>query len=382
MKNGSECFSGLCHAICHSSFLIFKFLIRGTELPTLTADQLTAFVTAKLEAAGVKPAQAAAVARSLVDANLAGYDSHGVQRLLTMLRNIRQGRVKVDEEPFVLRETPVIAVVDGAWTFGQVGARFASELAARKAGESGLAAVSLVRSHHTGRMAEWVEIGARAGLFTMAVTATGNDLSAVVPTGGATGALGTNPMGWGIPRSDGEAPIIVDFSTGATSIGNVQLARARGELLPEGLIVDADGRDTSDPADFFNGGSILPMGGHKGYALSIVIEMLAIALGGGDQVPTDQHSQSLLVICIDPNAFWPQGEWAPTVERIARRIIATPPASDAGRVRLPGEGAAATRANRLRDGIPIPDATWEALTAAPGAGSESTIEQRRHSMRG
>lgn len=281
-----------------------------------------------------------------------------------------------------MRETPVIAVVDGAWTFGQVAARFAAELAVRKAGETGLAAISLVRSHHTGRMAEWVEIGARAGLFTLAVTATGNDLSAVVPTGGATGALGTNPIGWGIPRQNGQSPIIVDFSTGATSIGNVQLARARGEKLADGLIVDSNGQSTSDPADFFNGGSILPMGGHKGYALSVAIEMLAIALGGGNQVPTDQHSQSLLIICIDPNAFWPDGEWAPTVDRIVNRITSTPPAVEGEPVRLPGEGATATRERRLRVGIPIPDATWNALNSVPGAPSESTIDQRRRTMQG
>jgi LDH2 family malate/lactate/ureidoglycolate dehydrogenase len=368
-------------AILHSSFFILNSR-KELPLPTIHAAQLTSLVSDRLEAAGASPAHAARVARSLVDANLAGYDSHGVQRLLTMLRNIRQGRVKLDAEPFMLRETPVIAVVDGDWTFGQVGARFATELAVRKAGETGLAAVSLVRSHHTGRMAEWVEIGAQAGLFTMAVTATGNDLSAVVPTGGATGALGTNPMGWGIPRTGGQPPIIVDFSSGATSIGNVQLARASGEMLPEGLIVDSAGQPTSDPADFFNGGSILPMGAHKGYALSLVIETLAIALGGGDQVPTDEHSQALLVVCIDPDAFWPDGEWAPTVERIVQRITTTPPATDVGRVRLPGEGSAAVRQQRLRDGIPIPDATWEALTAATGAGTESTIEQRRESMRG
>jgi hydroxycarboxylate dehydrogenase B len=296
-----------------------------------------------------------------------------------MLRNIRQGRVKLDVEPSIIRDTPVIAVVDGNWTFGQVGGRFAAELAVRKAGESGLAAVSLVRSHHTGRMAEWVEIGAQAGLFTMAVTATGNDLSAVVPTGGATGALGTNPMGWGIPRH-GQPPIIADFSTGATSIGNVQLARARGETLPEGLIVNRAGEVTSDPADFFNGGSILPMGGHKGYALSIVIEMLAIALGGGDQVPTDQHSQSLLIVCIDPRAFWPDGEWQPTVERIVQRITSTPTLPEVDQILLPGERAAATRDQRLRHGITIPDATWEALEGASDAETQSTIAARRQSM--
>jgi LDH2 family malate/lactate/ureidoglycolate dehydrogenase len=349
-------------------------------LPTLTAAELTAFATTLLEQAGVSPAHAAIVSHSLVDANLAGYDSHGVQRLLTMLRAIRQGRVRLDAEPFILRDTPVVAVVDGDWTFGQVGARFTAELAVRKARESGLAAASLVRSHHTGRMAEWVEIGAQAGLFTMAVTATGNDLSAVVPTGGITGALGTNPMGWGIPRPNGQSPIIVDFSTGATSIGNVQLARARGELLPEGLIVDSSGEPSSNPSDFFNGGSILPMGGHKGYALSIVIEMLAIALGGGDQVPTDQHSQSLLIICIDPDAFWPSGEWAPTVERIVERITSTPTVSDVERVLLPGERSAATRARRTREGIPIPDATWGALQGASDGGTQSTIEGRRRAM--
>ncbi|MFN0072724.1 MAG: Ldh family oxidoreductase [Chloroflexota bacterium] len=347
-------------------------------MPTIAASDLTSFARNLLEQAGASPEHAATVSRSLVDANLAGYDSHGVQRLLTMLRNIKDGRVMAAADPVIVRETPVIAVVDGVWTFGQVGARFAAELAARKARTTGLAAVSLVRSHHTGRMAEWVAIGADQGLFTLAVTATGNDLSAVVPTGGLSGALGTNPIGWGIPRPDGHPPIIVDFSTGATSIGSIQLARARGEPLQDGQIVDADGQPATDPVAFFNGGSILPMAGHKGYALSVVIEMLAIALGGGDQVPTDQHSQSLLVLCIDPHAFWPEDEWAPTVERIARRITSTPTAPGVERVLLPGERSAAVRAQRLREGIPIPDTTWEQLQA--GAAGESTIEQRRRSV--
>lgn len=330
-------------------------------MPNVAADQLRALVHGILVAAGAPDRHAVIVSHSLVDAELTGYDSHGVLRLARSIELIRSGRLDPAAQPAIIRETAVAAVVDGAWTFGHVGARFAADLAVRKAREMGMATVSAVHCHHTGRIGEWVEIGAEAGLVAFAVAATGSGMNAVTPFGGAVPTLGTNPIAWAIPRTDERPPIVVDISTSATARGKLVAARSRGEPVPDGWIVDADGRPTTDPNDYFDGGSILPMGGHKGYALSIIVEMLAIGVGGGDLGPTTSFSQSLLMICIDPLALWPGGEHRATIERVAERIAGTPPAPGVDAVLMPGERAHRCRQDRLVHGIPLADQTWETL---------------------
>jgi LDH2 family malate/lactate/ureidoglycolate dehydrogenase len=332
-------------------------------MPAISAQRLTDLATAIFTAAGATPENAEGVVSSLVDANLAGHDSHGVIRIPFYVKEIQEGRLQPAASPFVVRETASTAVVDGAATFGQVGSRFAADLAIRKAREAGLAAVAAMRCHHTGRIGEWVERVAAAGMVGMATTSSPRGPYSVVPFGGAKGALGTNPMAWAMPRGGGKPPILLDFATSAVAQGKLQVARAKGEPVPAGSIINAAGEPTTDVEEFFGGGFLLPFAGHKGYALSVVVELLAVGLSGGEQVPPGERASCIVVLAIEPDAFRGAGEFDALADSVADRLKAIPPAAGFSEVLVPGEPEARTRAARSRDGIPIPDRTWEAIHA-------------------
>jgi LDH2 family malate/lactate/ureidoglycolate dehydrogenase len=332
-----------------------------------TAEQLTSLATAIFTAAGASPENAEKVVGSLVGANLAGHDSHGVIRIPSYVEDIKKGRLKPAASPFIAREEGPATTVDGASTFGQVGARFATETAVRKARETVMAGVALKRSHHTGRIGEWAERGAAAGLITLATGGRHRTSErTVAPYGGKAPALGTTPIAWAMPRSGGRPPILLDFATSAAARGKLLVARAKGEPLPPGWIVDSEGRPSTNVEDFFNGGFLLPFAGHKGYAMSVIVELMAIGLSGGDLLDASEHGSCLFVLCIDSKAFRPLEEFDRTVESMAERLKAIPPAEGFDEVLLPGEPEARSRAARSRDGIPLPDRTWEALVSVAG----------------
>jgi LDH2 family malate/lactate/ureidoglycolate dehydrogenase len=331
-----------------------------------TAEELRHFVTATLLAAGASEANAKIVTYSVVDSNLAGHDSHGVVRIPSLVRDALSGKLKPAASPTVTHETPTTAVVDGGSTFGHVGSRLAAEIAVRKASATAIAAVALTRANHTGRIGEWAEIGAAAGMVTLVLGSRANSSrgpagGTLAPFGGKSGALGTSPIAWSVPRRDGKPPILLDYATSAVAQGKLQLARAKGESVPLGWIIDSDGRPTTDVEEFFRGGSQLPFGGHKGYALALIVSMLSIGLSSADQLDLSEHASCLFMVCIDPAAFRPAGEFLDYVERSAARIKAVPPAEGFDEVLLPGEPEARTRVTRLRDGIPLSEPIWEEL---------------------
>ena len=139
------------------------------------------------------------------------------------------------------------------------------------------------------------------------------------------------------------------------------MARARGEPVPPGWILDADGRPTTNVEEFYRGGMLLPFAEHKGYALSVIVELLAVGLSGGEVASTTERGACLFVTCIAPDRFRPAEEFIRTVESVVRRLKAVPPVTDGEEVLLPGEPEARMRARRLRDGIPVPAASWDAI---------------------
>jgi uncharacterized oxidoreductase len=139
------------------------------------------------------------------------------------------------------------------------------------------------------------------------------------------------------------------------------MAQAKHESVPQGWIVDAEGHPTTDVEDYFAGGALLPFAAHKGYALSVIIELMAVGLSGGDSVAKSEGGSCLFIACFDPGAFRPNDMFGESVERIVGRLKAVEPADGIGEILLPGEPEARARDRRLREGIPLPDATWEAL---------------------
>jgi hydroxycarboxylate dehydrogenase B len=332
-------------------------------MPTIDQRPLAELATRIFIAAGASPENAEGVVSSLISANLAGHDSHGVLRIPAYVNDVKKGRLDPKGQPTIVRETTTTAVVDGAATFGQVGARYATTVALDKARDGGLAIVGANRCHHTGRIGEWVEQIAAAGMIGMATTSGPNGPYSVAPFGGAKGSLGTNPMAWAVPRASGHPPILMDYATSAVAQGKLQLARAKGDAVPAGSIINARGEPTTNVEDFFVGGLLLPFAGHKGYSLGVMVELLAVGLSAGDRVPDTAATSCLQVLAINPAALRPEGEFIEYVETVAARLKAVPAAPGFNAVLLPGEPEAQTRAARARDGIPLPDRTWEALQA-------------------
>jgi uncharacterized oxidoreductase len=151
------------------------------------------------------------------------------------------------------------------------------------------------------------------------------------------------------------------------------VARAKKEPVPSGWILDKQGRATTNVEDFYAGGVLLPYAGHKGYGMSVVVELLAVALSGGETVDTSERGSCLFVACFDPNTFRPYNEFLGAVDRIGRRLKSVPAAEGFHEVLLPGEPEARMRTERAREGIPLPDATWEQICAVArelGVGTE------------
>lgn len=335
---------------------------------SFTAEQLRRVSRAAFVATGAPEDIAARVAESLVDANLTGHDSHGVMRIPQYVNGIAQGEIDVRARPEVCRETAVSALVDGHWTFGQVAAGRATQVAIAKARENGVAAVGLIRAHHIGRLGEYSEMASAQGVILMVFAGGFEGGHGAAPYGGRQIAFGTNPLSFGLPA--GERPdVMVDFATTAVAAGKIRVAMAKGEQLPEGMIADKEGRPTTNPADYFDGGFLLPAGGHKGYGLAVVVELLGQAFTGADTTaegnlggPFYRRSGSLFV-ALNAGLFRPAEEYAQAADNVINRIKAVPPAPGFSEVMLPGEPELRARWRRACDGIAVPEATWEAIKA-------------------
>lgn len=331
-------------------------------MPTLQAGELARLAQAVLVAAGSPEAKAREVAVSLVLSNLTGVDSHGVVRLEQYVSEIRSGRIVPNAEPTVEARGAVVRV-DGNWCFGQLAAAAAAREAARCAARAGVAAASVVRVQHVGTLGEYVETLANQGLVGLALCNTGPPGGRVVPFGGRRAALATNPIAYAIPTGTG-APIVAGFSAAAAAEGRLRLARQNGVPVPDGWIVDAAGRPTNDPADFYEGGALLPAGGHRGYALANLAEVLGgVLAGAGCASLGETPGNGLFLLVLEPEAWHGRPSFLAGVDQVARAIAAVPPADGVDRVRLPGDPEREAERIRRRDGIPVPEGTWRALAA-------------------
>ena len=329
--------------------------------PTRLAD----YTRAIFAAAGAPDEVAERMARSLVDSNLAGHDSHGVIRISQYIREIREGQLDPKARPEVLRRGPAWALVDGKWGFGHEAARFAMAQAIEIAREAGVAAVSAVRCNHIGRLGEWGEQAAAARMIGFGCVSMGNPGNFwVTPWGGAGRALSTDPITIGAPRADAPS-LLLDFATSSSPEGKVRVARDKGAALPPGVAVDKDGNPTTDPNDVYAGGALLPAAAHKGYALGFMVEVLSMAVTGAfepENVSGTGASSGSFFMAIDPAVFGSFETYARGVERISERMksVATAPGFD--EVLLPGEPEHRTRAARAK-AVSLPEATWEAIGA-------------------
>jgi uncharacterized oxidoreductase len=216
----------------------------------IQVDELREFVAAVFRVTGSANGEARIVGDHLVDANLAGHESHGVIRLSKYLDWHAKGMVIANQHAVVVRETASNAVIDGQFGYGQVIGREAMDLAIAKARQSGLCAVAIRNAGHLGRIGAWAEQVAEAGLASLHFVNTSGFGVLVAPHGGTDRRLSANPVAAGAPGPDG-APIVLDISTSAIAEGKIQVARNRGERLPAGSTIDSEGRLNDDPAVFY-----------------------------------------------------------------------------------------------------------------------------------
>jgi LDH2 family malate/lactate/ureidoglycolate dehydrogenase len=316
-------------------------------------------------AAGAPADLATEMADALVGANLAGHDSHGVIRIPAYLRMIKEGRLDPKARPEVIKETATTALVDGKWTFGHVAAKYGTSVAIKKAKESGTAVVSIVRCNHIGRLGQWASQAAAEDVIAMVTVGgggggAGSVRNAAAPFGGAEGAFSTNPISIGFPG--GETPdMLVDFATTVVAEGKLQVARAKQAPVPPGSILDSEGRPTTDAEDFYSGGVLLPFGGHKGYALAMFVEMLGGAFTPGDEVNGDGRRGGAVIWAVDAFAFRSKESYEQNADFVLQRVKKIRPAQGFDEVLIPGEPEARSAAERMNDGIPVADTTWQQI---------------------
>jgi LDH2 family malate/lactate/ureidoglycolate dehydrogenase len=345
---------------------------RGSSGRTVPADVLRATAQAILQAVGTPEASAAAVAGSLVESDLVGHESHGVRRLIPYVANVEAGVVLPAASPEVVKTAGATAIVAGRKAFGHLAARLAAAEAARLASAHRLGMVAIEECNHAGRLGEYVAGLAERGLVGMAF---GNTDPTVAPYGGRARRLGTNPLAWAVPRAEGRPPVVMDWATSAMAEGKLAVARAWGETVPEGVVVDRDGNRTVDPADFYQGGALLPFGDHKGYGLSVLIEIVAGLLSGTGIgcLPGYDGLFGTVLLAVDIEAFVPLARFREQTEDFCRALRETPTAQGAAEVLVPGEPEARTRTERVAHGVPLPGPVRDELRAlAARVGAEVT----------
>lgn len=333
-------------------------------MPTLAPPTLQNFTTSLFTAAGVPADEAAIVARSLVDANLAGHDSHGVIRVMQYMQVLRDGINRSGVTLKILGQTPAVLSCDGQWGLGQVQAHRLLDLLGPMARQVGLAAGTLMQCGHIGRLGEYGERVAQEGLVLFATVNNHGFGRAVAPPGGKAGRIGTNPICFALPAGDDPA-IVLDIGTSVCAEGKVRVCYNKGVPVPEGWLLDAEGRPTTDPATFYAKppGTILPLGGsqaYKGFGLGLVLDMLAGGLTGAPcsrpEIPA-RSANAVVFVLFDPAHFAGAKHFRQEVTDLIANVRSSPPIEGAT-ITLPGEPERSQREKRLRDGIAIDDATW------------------------
>src|SRR6516164_2102788 len=310
-------------------------------MPIVQADRLTRIGSALLKAAGASEEEADAVAVGCVNANLAGHDSHGVIAIPTYIDRITAGHIMPGAKWTIVQESPTTTVIDGHWGFGfHVNAK-AMALTIEKAKTANVAACTVFRQSHVGRLAAYPLMAIREGMIGLATADSGRSPKHVAPFGGREPRLGTNP---------------------------ISIAVARKEDIPKGWIIDAEGRHTTDPTQYRKGGALLPLGGSEGYkgsGLAAMVEVLCgllTGLGFGVE-PSGRHNDGVFMAVFNVAAFRPLKDFKKEVAEFAHHLKSTPPSEGSPGVFYPGEVEYLREQKRRKEGIEVEDATWEKLRA-------------------
>ena len=301
-------------------------------------------------------------------------------------RTSRRAAVLPDQKVEIKTETPVLAVVDGLYGFGQTVAPQAVQIGIDKCKAMGLSMVALRNAGHIGRVGDWAEMAAAAGLVSIHfVNASGSVL--VAPFGGSQRRLSTAPFCAGIPRP-GQSPIVLDFATSLVAEGKVLVASQGGKKLPDNALIALDGKMSTDPRLLYGeftptgprnhtagSGAIRAFGDHKGSGLALMCELLGGSLTGMSATGEGQRfGNGMLSIYIDPAVIDPESLFPADVARYLAYFKSAKPATAGGEVLTPGEPEERTRRQRLAEGVPLPDDTWASIV---NAARQAGVDERR-----
>ena len=335
----------------------------------IDAARLDAAMRHLVRGFGSAPAEVEAVATTLIEANLRGHDSHGIGMLPRYADAFLEGGLKPNAHVLTVLDAGALLRLDGDAGFGQVIGQEAMALGIERARQFGTAVVALGNAHHLGRIGAWAEQAAAAGLVSLHFV---NVISRaiVAPHGGSDARFGTNPFCAGVPLT-GREPVILDFATSVIAQGKTRVAMNKGELVEPGCLIDDHGRPTQEPRftvvpPF---GALLTFGGHKGYGLAMMCELLGGALASGmTQRDSDGTRRRVLngmfSVLVDPERLGDRAAFEAEALGFMDWARASPPREGFGPVLVAGEPERAMRARRLAEGVPVDATTWGEILAA------------------
>ena len=335
----------------------------------VSANELQEIGTRLFDAAGSPHEESQLVSEILVRSNLMGHDSHGVIRILQYLVDIESKKLFPGAPFEVIHETASTAVVDGNGGWGQVAAYKAMLLTIEKARQSAVGTVVIRNSQHVGRLGEYPAMAASQQMIGSAfVNSYGGGRDCVVPWGGVDPRLAPNPMAWAAPSGE-DWPVMVDLTTSVFSEGKIRVARYSGKELPEGCIVDREGNPTTNPADFYNGGALLLLGGvvgHKGFALNLMVELMGGALSGvgcrGQE--TTGNGNGVFFQALNISDFIPVEQFVKSVQELSGHVKSSRKSAGVEEILIPGEPEYRIQQQRLKEGVPLSDSLWDEILAA------------------
>ena len=324
-------------------------------------QDLIEFAAACFRSYDVTESDARTAAEALVAADVRGVHTHGLLLLARYCKQLRLGGVVARPDYRIVRETTATALVDGGAGLAQVTAVKAMRLALDKAAEHGVGMVAVRNSHHFGAAAHYATLALDRGMIGFASTNAGVTMTA---PGAAGRLIGNNPFAFAVPA--GEPPFVLDMAMSQSSGGRVRRMVDTGESMPLGWVVDEHGNDTTDPADYGAGGALLPIGGHKGFGLALMIEVLSAVLAGA-ATTTDVRIDTLepdvpagmghLLLAIDIAAFRSLAAFGDDMRHLLGKV-----ASPVTRARAPGNASGTRAALARQDGVPLPGDVVSAIT--------------------
>jgi len=339
----------------------------------VAAEGLRRLTRAILAAGGSEEAEAALVADHLVAANLAGHDSHGVGMVPTYVRHLAAGLVVPNTSARLVKDDGPILMFDGRRGYGRRVAGEAMEAAIARCRATGVATVTLANAHHIGRVGAYGEMASAAGLVSLHFVNVTDHRPLVAPFRGADARFVTNPVCIALPGTDRQPPLLLDMATSAIAMGKVRVARNEGKPVPDGVLIDAEGRPTRDPEVMYREphGALRAFGEHKGYALAVVTELLAAGLSGGPSIQPGNERRggtvnNMFAVLVDPDRLAGVAWLRREIDGFLDYVKASPPADAREPVLVPGDPERAAREERGRAGIVVDATTWRELVEAAG----------------